>query len=67
MLVGPPCRSINCGGVLVMMFDIRSKEMFYECHMCHATFDREPAANKLAQSISTIRQALGGGIEGLDS
>ena len=67
MLVGPPCRNEGCEGVLVMNYHLVTHGMFYECFKCKAQFDREPAENKLAQSVSTIRQVLGGGVGGLDS
>lgn len=65
-LVGPPCRSEGCPGVLVMTYHLVSHDMFYECSECGSQFDREPAANKVAYAVSTIRQAVGG-LESLDS
>lgn len=35
-LAGQPCKSQNCNGVFVLCMNIKSKEHYYRCTICHS-------------------------------
>lgn len=56
-LVGPPCETPGCKGVLVDHVSIRPpQEFFHECSVCSQTFHRVPAAEKLAEAVRVIER-----------
>ena len=45
-IVGPPCPAPGCSGVLTPIMSLKTKEWFYECHICHGEFNRVPIEDR---------------------
>jgi hypothetical protein len=59
-LVGPSCQHEGCTGVLVDCLTLDSKEFFQRCSECRREFNRQPAAEKLAWAVRSIKRILRG-------
>ena len=59
-LVGPPCQTPGCKGVLTDSLELRTQDFFRHCSVCGGKFDRMPAQEKLDQAVRTIERVLEG-------
>lgn len=59
-LIGPPCESEGCKGVLVDYVTVDVKEYFQKCSVCHQEFGRMSVQDKLDWALRTIERAVKG-------
>ena len=59
-LIGPPCETPGCKGVLVDCMQLKSLDFFQCCSVCKAEFNRMPIAEKTAYARRTIGRMFSG-------
>lgn len=59
-LVGPPCETFECKGVLVDHVSLKSKEFFRRCSVCGNEFHRMAGKDKMAWVRRTLEMVCRG-------
>ena len=55
-LMGPPCQTEGCKGVLVDHANWKTKEFYRKCSVCEQKFDQESLGQKTERAIETIER-----------
>lgn len=59
-LVGPPCKTEGCEGVLVSTISLKTEEAFDKCSKCGGEFHKMPVSEKLSWAKRVIGRVLRG-------
>ena len=59
-LIGPPCESAGCDGVLIDFISWRKDEMYKECSKCKKHFYKTTMQEGLNHAVRTIKRVMKG-------